>query len=360
MLFGVIAQHTCSLARFPFREPQRSKWSPELNTFNPFVGWFAGFNWTRKILPLIFVFMIVTTWSANAQQQPRSIRYPSERPAAISSEVGIGDLYAVVVGVSNYGNPKIPKLSLADKDARDFADFLNSQKNLFKKTHLKLLINENATQTEVKKQLFYELRQAGKNDTVVIFFAGHGADDPNMPGEFFFLTHDANPDYLEATAVNMSRTWFMQKLDSRRIVIVADTCHAGGFSSKGSRSIESSLVRFMNQFQQAEGRFFISSCRPDEISKEDRSLGNGVFTYYLLEGLRGKADANGDGVVTLQEAYECVYEKAKDFTRGGQHAKMSAQAEGAFPMAVSGRLGTVSNRPGVPRTGRSTGLLGSW
>lgn len=298
--------------------------------------------------------LILLTLSCS-QEQERSIRLPSQRPAAVASEseVGVGDLYAVVVGVANYNHSKIPSLKFSDKDARDFADFLKSQKDLFRNINLTLLVNEQATQKEVKKQLFYELKRAGKNDTVILFMAGHGADDPNMPGEFFFLTHDADPDFLEATAVNMGRSWFMQRLDSKRVLVVADTCHAGGFSKDGARSGEASLKKLMNQFKESEGRVFLTSSRPDEISKEEASLRNGVFTHYLLEGLKGKAAKNQDGVVTLQEAYEYVYDKTKNATNGGQHPQLEGRVVGKFPLALAALrpaspVGTTDVQPTAP------------
>lgn len=288
-----------------------------------------------RLLRLSLFLLIIAFTISCSQEQSRSIRLPSQKPTAESSPVGFGDLYAVIVGVSAYRNPKIPKLRFSDKDARDFADFLKSQKGLFRDAHINLLVNEHATQTEVKKQLFYELKRAGKDDTVVLFLAGHGADDPNMPGEFFFLTYDADPDYLEATAVNMGRSWFMQRIDSKRVLVIADTCHAGGFSTAGARSSESALKKLMNQFQESEGRVFLTSSRPDEISREEASLGNGVFTYHLLEGLKGKASRSNGGVVTLQDAYEYVYEKTKNATKGMQHPQMEGKIVGKFPVALA-------------------------
>jgi len=293
--------------------------------------WSGGF---RRLCLCGLVLFLALTPGCGPEEQSRSIRLPSQKPAAESSEVGIGDLYAIVVGVANYNHPKIPKLKFSDKDARDFADFLKSQKQLFRYIHLTLLLNEQATQKEVKRHLFYELPRAGKNDSVVLFLAGHGADDPKMPGEFFFLTYDADPAVLEGTAVNMGRSWFMQRLDSKRVLVIADTCHAGGFASEGARGSELALRKLMNQFQESEGRVFLTSSRPDEISREEASLGNGVFTYHLLEGLKGKASRSGDGVVTLQDAYEYVYEKTKNATKGMQHPQMEGKVVGKFPMSL--------------------------
>ena len=160
------------------------------------------------------------------------------------SDVGAGDLYALVVGVSKYShNPKISNLNYSDKDAEDFSDFLKSQKALYRKLHITLLLNEKATKEEVEKNLYYELPRAGKNDTIVIFLSGHGAEDPKMPGEFFFLTYDADPDYLATRAVHMNRQWFLSKLQPKRVVIIVDACHSGGGIPPGFKAVAGSSIK---------------------------------------------------------------------------------------------------------------------
>ncbi len=279
-------------------------------------------------------------------QGERSIRRDHAQIVTESVAVDVGDLYGVVVGVSRYGNASIPKLTFADKDAQDFSAFLKTQNRLFREIHLTTLLNEQATCTEVKKQLHYGLRRAGKDDTIVLFLSGHGSDDPTTPGEYFFLPYDADPQFLEATAVNLTQMKFMQRLDSRRIVFIADTCHSGGFSTGGRKGAEPSLNHLMRRFKESEGRVILSSARPDEYSLENQNLGNGVFTYYLLEGLKGKADLNGDGVVTLKEAYDYVYEQTRKETKGVQHPQWEGRVAGEFPLSISVTINvTVAAKP---------------
>ncbi|MBI5252019.1 MAG: SEL1-like repeat protein, partial [Desulfomonile tiedjei] len=274
-----------------------------------------------------------------ATEDSKAIRRDRGGSATAVPEMIRADLYAVVVGVSNYKDPKIPKLRVSDKDALDFAEFLKTQKELYRNIWLTILVNEEATSGEVKKHLFYKLRKAGKNDTVILFFSGHGADDPNIPGEFFFLTYDADPEYLEATAVNLTQMKFMHRLDSKRVVLVADTCHAGGFSIQGQKSLEPALEKFISQFNQSEGKIVLTSSRTDEVSLESPDLGNSVFTHYLIKGLAGEADAARKGYVTLKEAYEYVYEKTKDATNGVQHPQLEGRLVGAFPISLNLSLG---------------------
>jgi len=270
-----------------------------------------------------------------AQQDEKALKREASE-SSVGTQARVGDLYALVVGISQYGNPRVPKLKVSDKDARDIAAFLKTQTKLFRNVHVTLLTNEQATRSEVEKELIYKLRRAGKDDTVVVFLSGHGADDPNTPGEFFFLTYDADPNYLAASALHMNRQWWIRKLDARRVVLIADSCHAGGFSVEGAKSFAPSLERFMQQFKESEGRVFLTSSRSDEVSREKPDRGNSVFTYYLLEGLNGAADRDADQIVSLRELYDYVYEKTKAETNGFQSPRMEGHLVGAFPLALAG------------------------
>lgn len=278
---------------------------------------------------------------ASAAEKTKAVRFPSEKPGVAvaretkepPAEVGIGDLYAVVVGVSEYQNQKIPRLKVSDKDARDFSSFLKTQKKLFNNIHVTLLQNAEATNVEIKKHLYHKLRAAGKDDTVVLYFSGHGADDPDTPGEYFFIPHDGDPEFLEATALNMSRMRFMKRLDSKRVLVIADTCHAGGFSMNGTKRVTPSLSNLLKRFKESEGRVILTSSRPDEFSLEIEEIGNSVFTHYFLEGLKGAADADGDGVVSLREAYEHVYNRTNSHSKGVQHPQWEGRVVGEFPLS---------------------------
>jgi uncharacterized caspase-like protein len=71
-----------------------------------------------------------------------------------------------------------------------------------------------------------------------------------------------------------------------------------------------------------KGRVVLAASGPNESAQERADLGHGVFTYYLLEGLRGAADANGDGEVDVNEAYAYVSEQVSHATHGAQNPKL--------------------------------------
>jgi len=248
-----------------------------------------------------------------------------------------GDLYSLVVGISKYSNPGVPPLKISDKDARDFAEFLGTPKDLFRECKVTLLTNERATKIEVEKHLFYGLRQAGKDDTVILFFSGHGAVDPYQAGDFFFLTYDSDPDFLAPTAVHMSGLNFLKRIDCPRVLLIADACNAGGFSARGAKLAVAPFKTFIQQFTSSSGKVILTSSRPDEYSLEKSGMSNSVFTHYLLDGLRGRADTDGDGLVTISEAYRYVYEKTKIESGGVQHPQFEGTVEGIFAVAHTGK-----------------------
>jgi hypothetical protein len=302
------------------------------------------------VRPLLTLFLLSTMVIGidsilNAAGPPGTGKGTKERavtraPKDITPEeipLGKGDLYALVVGVSKYHEPRL-RLNFSAKDAQDFAKFLESQKQVFRKTHVQLMLDEQATKRDIEKYLFHDLLRAGKDDTVVLFFSGHGVTDPAHPDELYFLTSDADPKYCEATGLKMTGLHFLNRIDTKRVVLIADACHAGGPARITTRSVQDPLEKFMKMFTEATGRVYLASSRPEEKSQEKEELGNGVFTYYLLKGLRGEADADRDGVVTVEEAYDYAYERTKDETGGAQHPQKLFSGSGRFPLSVLGRL----------------------
>ncbi len=275
----------------------------------------------------------------------KAIRRGGDAPLSVASEVKIGDLYALVVGVSRYKHPGIPQLNVAHKDAMDFDAFLAGQTGLFQEVHRKLLINEDASRSAVHSALHYWLLKAGADDTVVVFLSGHGTDDRVSPGDYYFLTYDSDPQYIASTAIHMNRDSVLANLECKRVVLFADACHAGGFSAGGTKAIVRSHERFRRMFQDCEGKLCISSCKANEFSRELPQVGNSVFTYYLLRALQGEGDINHDSIVTLQEAYSYLYDCTKDETHGGQHPQIAGQIVGNFPLAA------LRSAPSIPQAG---------
>ena len=178
-------------------------------------------------------------------------------------------------------------------------------------------------------------REAGKDDMVCIYFAGHGSPEIDPTGkaddklEKFIVPYDAKKDDLFGYGLSMDtiREILDERIKSKRAVFFIDSCYSGEAGGRtfsrpdvAARNITIS-EKFLEQLS-GEGRIIITASKPDELSLETDELRHGIFTYYLAEGLRGKADLNKDGVVTVDELYSYVYEKVTKEARkrgGNQH-----------------------------------------
>lgn len=219
--------------------------------------------------------------------------------------------YAVVVGVARYKDPAIPSLRFADRDASGIRDFLLSPGGGgFRPENVRFLVNEDATLASLRTALFTFLTRPRKEDLVVIYFAGHGSPDPNDRRNLYLLPHDAEAMNLGGTAFPM---WEMQEvftriLKARRIVTFTDACHSAGISGEaagpamGHNLVNQYIARYASEGERA----VITASEISEASREGQAWGggHGVFTFFVLEGLQGKADRDADGTVTAGELFE--------------------------------------------------------
>ena len=251
-------------------------------------------------------------------------------------------VFAVVIGINKYKH--FPSLKYAVNDAREFYRYL-TEVNQVPKDHVWLILDEEATLDKFRSTLGTVLRRsAGKDDTVIIFLAGHGAteQDPSSPDgdglEKYILPYNADPKDLYASALPMSEVArIFQRISSERLVFIGDTCYSG---ASGGRTIFAGGTRanvsgaFLERLSQGKGRVIITASDANEVSAEKDELKHGIFTFYLLEGLRGKADLDKDGVITVDELYRYVSMKVPPATGQNQHPVMKGETTGQIVLGV--------------------------
>jgi tetratricopeptide (TPR) repeat protein len=216
---------------------------------------------------------------------------------------------ALVIGISRYQNlPSKAQLQFADADAQALRDFLVSEKGGFKPENVTLLVNNQATRVSIIDELRRLQESSGPKDLVLIFFAGHGV--VNSAGQGFLLAYDSRLDDLLLTAVEMDRfNSVLKRVRARSVVIISDACHSGtiGDSVTGGPVTNVSAKVFAESFsREDQSSFIFSAAAPMQSSLEVPALKHGLFTYYLLQGLEGEADRDGDGLVSSKELYDYV------------------------------------------------------
>ena len=221
----------------------------------------------------------------------------SVRTLTITRVVAKGKIWAVVIGISNY--KMVSPLRYADKDAMAFHDYLIQDVGV-PKEHMTLLTNDRATLFSLKQTLGTHLkRKAGPKDTVIIFYAGHGAPEPDAMSpdgdglEKYLIPYDADPQDLYTTGLPMREVeTIFHRLHAERVIFITDSCYSGAtggrtFATSNRRAVVSD--NFLTRLSQGKGRVVLTASRAGEISEERDDLEHGVFTYYLLQGLKGKS-----------------------------------------------------------------------
>ncbi len=262
--------------------------------------------------------------------------------------------WAVVIGVGEYEHKAIPRLRYAARDAQAMYDFLTT-KGGYPKQNVVLLTDttsDKPTLQNIRRALGdFLFRRPGRDDMVLIYYAGHGAPEVDAAGHEsdglskYLIPHNADPDSLYSTAFPMDEIQrIFARIPSERVVMLLDTCYSG---TAGGRTFARQQTRaggisdqFLERLTRSRGRVVITASGPNEVALESAALGHGIFTYYLLEGLAGKADRNGDGIVTVSELYEYVedqVDRAARLAGGRQRPLMKGEIEGTLPLSRAAR-----------------------
>jgi len=253
--------------------------------------------------------------------------------------------WAIIIGVSNYKDTRIPPLRYASQDAKSFYEWVISPDGgKYSPSMVKLLLDKDATGKNIKNALFIWLKQAIQEDVVMIYFAGHGSpESPDSPNNLFLLPYDALYDEIATSAFPMwdIETALKRFIKAKKVVVIADACHSGGVGQpfdvvrRANRAINVNSIStgFQNLSKIGDGVCIISASDDRQFSQESKDWGggHGVFTYFLLEGLKGNADYNKDTNVTLGELIPYLSEKVRRATRNAQ----SPTVAGKFDPALS-------------------------
>ena len=254
----------------------------------------------------------------------------------IQSTVGSsqsGSTYAVVVGISDYQDEGIPDLRFADKDAEAFAAFLQSPAGgSLDEDHLKVLLNEQATQAQFAGALDWLWEVAQENDRAIIYFSGHGdVEKKSLTQPGFLLCWDApSRVYMAGGAFPLP---MLQEVISTisvqnksKVIMIADACRSGKLSGS---AVNGAQITGSNLAKQYANEIKILSCQPDEYSIEGEQWGGGrgAFSFHLLDGLYGLADGNQDQSVNLLELGRYLEDKVT----------MEVAPHSQIPMTVGNR-----------------------
>ena len=222
--------------------------------------------------------------------------------AAVSDTTTEGDSWAVVIGVDDYAH--WPKLSHAVRDAESVKTLLTTRLG-FKPAHVIALTNQSATRTNVLAAFNEQLPKAGlkKTDNLFVFFAGHGATQHLSSGRDlgYIIPVEAGADHVADDAIPMTELQNISEgLVARHVIFVMDACYSGLGLVRGGGS-RSAPGNFLRDNAHRVGRQMLTAGGADQMVADGGPGGHSIFTWTLLQGLSGKADLNGDNIITGTE-----------------------------------------------------------
>lgn len=247
-------------------------------------------------------------------------------------------LYLLAVGVGTFANPAINKLDLPAKDARDVAASWKAQKGgLYRDVEVKLLTDAEATKDAILDGLEWLERQTTERDVAILYFSGHGVNDPRS-GEYLFLPYEADLESRRKTMLPDREVRSALSTIPGKVIVFLDTCHSGNLLGTAKVRDATDLTRLLNELTSAEnGVAVFSASTGRQQAIESKEWKNGAFTLAMLEALGGKAEKASyrENSLYLTELESYLDRRVKELTRGLQ-TPVTAKPGGMpnFPLAV--------------------------
>ena len=178
---------------------------------------------------------------------------------------------------------------------------------------------------------------AGPNDIVYLFPAGHAVRGDH--GEGYIVAHDSDPQNLHATALSFAEinAAIGPRLRANTVIVIADACHAGGIgwaSDPAAPSAMQGALESLGSPYRTVLKLLASRSREQSFEDARWGGGHGVFTFGLLNGLRGAAERAPDGVVRAGELLDSVSRVVPEQTGGRQNPRVAGNFDGGLPLAV--------------------------
>lgn len=250
---------------------------------------------------------------------------------------------ALIIGVEKFADKNIPQLQYARRDAEGLSRLLRSSSSV-SGSNIQVLLDENAHKKKIM-EAFEGFKKVTPDDRILIYFAGHGTTKPGSDGgrDAYLVPFDTNVQNLESTAIPMNViASAMEMIPTQNVIFIIDSCYSGNSIGRSfpfgpqTRDFDDPKP-FVSAIAGKEGRVVITSAKPNQVALELDNLKHGLFSYFLLEAMRGFADQDGNGLVSLIEAYGYISNRVVQVSKElgwEQNPQFSGALVGDPPLAV--------------------------
>jgi len=209
---------------------------------------------------------------------------PSQRGVKLVSVTPAGRYYALIVGINRYG--QLPALETAVNDAEAVGKELHDAYGF----ETRPLLNADATRVNILNAVSWYRRNLRADDNLLIYYAGHGYNDKET-GRAYWLPADASPDSNSNWISADDLTSDAKALPARHVLIVADSCYAGGLTRSGDIQIRpADQNAYLQKMLIGRSRNLMASGGNEPVSDAGKS-GHSVFANAFLNGLDKMSDS---------------------------------------------------------------------
>ena len=239
---------------------------------------------------------------------------------------------AIIVGVSKYTHMR--SLRYTDDDAYRMYAFLRSPEGgAVKDKNIKVLVDENATRDRILDSIDELFMTAGKDDIVMFYFSGHGLKGSFVPSDYDGTTGEIYHNEI------LSR---LSRCNAKGKIVIADACHSGGMGAESNTGFtmksgiaDGAMDNYYRAFHQSKGgTALLLSSKAEENSIEFNGLRQGIFSHYLLRGLKGEADMDSNNIVTIFELYQFIHTGVVNYTENIQTPILIGDFDRELPLGM--------------------------
>jgi hypothetical protein len=242
------------------------------------------------------------------QAAPSPAQTAALKPESIS-RVPSRDAIAIIIGIQDY--KRVPKAEFANNDAKEFYEYAVRALGI-KQEKIKILLDDEADEVNIVKAFENWLPiQVNRDKTdVYVFYSGHGLPAPDGKS-LYFLPHGVDKELLSRTAVGQNEiVAALAAAKPKSVTMFIDACYSGQTRGGDMLVTNAKPVSLKSDTNSYPPNFtVITASANDQISSSSPELKHGIFSFYLMKGMEGEADANKDGKITVGEMQDYLSDK---------------------------------------------------
>ena len=228
----------------------------------------------------LFGFVLLGLWLATMAMANEGSSRAIKVVRDLSHESGkLGAYRALIIGIDNYKDERIPDLKTAVNDSRAMAAILQEKYGF----QVELMLDSKATRAAVYRALRRLAASAKPEDSVLIYYAGHG-DLDRQYNDGWWIPVDAeagNPvTYLDNVQVQKA----MRSMEARHVLLISDSCYSGTLFGRARAMPRVITEKYYLSLFNEKSRWGMTSGNKTPVSDQGAG-GHSIFAYQLLKEL---------------------------------------------------------------------------